>query len=273
MDDQIYQAMFKELDIPAAIFKVKLASSYVVEDILIEECNNRYYELLKSFGANQVLHQSAFQVTDYFDPRWNYYFYQAAIRRQHVHGLLHDFERNHWIEVSGGPALDEHSCWMTFVDRTVSKLLMKLSRIDSLTNVKNRRAYQSDIAKLKKMRVSIGVIFADINSLKEANDQGGHQAGDQHLRHAAELLCSLAGDNLPYRIGGDEFVLLLPNRTSSEVEIMLQRLREFEKVSFSIGAHWSKDSLLIEETINQADQEMYLAKKEYYRQHQRYHVE
>lgn len=86
--------------------------------------------------------------------------------------------------------------------------------IDPLTGVKNRRFLEEKLPEVFAAQRAAGedlcVVMIDLDNFKLLNDAQGHQAGDEVLRFAGELLQSLRGSDIAVRYGGDEFVLLLP---------------------------------------------------------------
>lgn len=276
---QDYQTIFDQMDIKAAFFKLILNEKNEVKDIIIESCNQQYIKDARE-GKQEyhpVLHESYYELEPNHDPRWDYYLYQAAILKKHVHGEFRNQERNFWLEFSGGPLNHDGYCWMTFVDHTKyhdeSEALRSLSYFDSLTGVKNRNAYEQMVTYLKKHKIYLGVIMSDINGLKELNDQKGHEAGDTLIVKTAHLLSEFANNDLPYRVGGDEFIILLINFSKEETKYVYQDLMAKNKLPLSIGYSWTKDSSLILETVKKADRDMYEAKRKYYQTHKRVHVD
>ncbi|MCR5667064.1 MAG: EAL domain-containing protein [Eubacterium sp.] len=148
-----------------------------------------------------------------------------------------------------------------------------VSHFDALTGVQNRNAYLATCKKFEEMRIPLGVIFTDLNGLKERNDKFGHKQGDIFLIDVANILCDLYDVEKVYRVGGDEFVVLLPGK--SEVEFARDRVKlentlaESPHVSLSPGFAWTEDSAKIVETINAADKAMYEYKMDYYKSHER----
>lgn len=282
MDEKImmedYKIMFDQMDVKAAFFKIIVNEKNEVKDIIIEACNQQYMKeaLDGKQEYHSVIHESYYELESNHDPRWDYYLYQAAILKKHVHGEFRNKERHYWLEFSGGPLSADGYCWMTFNDHTKyhdeSEALRSLSYFDSLTRVKNRNAYEQMVTYLKKHKIYLGIIMCDINGLKELNDQQGHEAGDALIIETAHLLSEFANNDLPYRIGGDEFIIFLINFSKKETEYVFHDLLNKNTLPLSIGYSWTKDSSLILETVKKADQSMYEAKKKYYQTHKRVHV-
>jgi len=157
-------------------------------------------------------------------------------------------------------------------------LLKKKAVIDPLTNVYNRlyyiQAIKYEVKLAKRYNNNIGIIVVDINGLKKINDEYGHSMGDKALEFIASMIVSQVRDSdIIIRIGGDEFLLLLP-QTGKEVEIIEKRLKkaiiEQNKksklpfpVNFAIGsAFWNTNkNMIIEDIIKEADNKMYTDKR------------
>lgn len=150
------------------------------------------------------------------------------------------------------------------------KMLFELSQIDKLTSFYNRNRFIHDVEEVKKTAVSVGVIYLDVNGLKETNDRNGHHAGDRLLIECADVIKHCAASNNLYRIGGDEFVILYLNIEKDalykEVQILEQKFEKSE-CRMAIGAKWSGTSDDIQDVIRSADELMYEDKKRYYQKH------
>ena len=152
-----------------------------------------------------------------------------------------------------------------------------LSRTDSLTGVLNRRAFyefaELQVASLKRVFRPYTVILFDIDNFKSINDQLGHHVGDLLLQSVATNIRTLirSNDRL-VRLGGDEFMLYLPETGTNEAHTITSRLiknlnRVMEEnkwsVSFSLGVMtFIKIPDSLDEMIRIADELMYAAKKD-----------
>lgn len=103
-----------------------------------------------------------------------------------------------------------------------------LSCHDVLTGFHNRRCFDDDKKRLDTPEnLPLAVIFADINGLKMTNDIFGHAAGDKLIKKSAEILNqSCRKDDVIARVGGDEFIILLPKTEEENARKVLERIRE-----------------------------------------------
>ena len=151
-------------------------------------------------------------------------------------------------------------------------------RIDQLTGVLNRRgmdeAFNTEIARYRRSGESLSVALLDIDNFKSLNDQHGHAAGDAALKHlAAVVRRTVRPTDIVSRMGGEEFVVILPNTSLSEAITTMSRLqRSLTKeyflgnnqkllVTFSAGVALFREEDDVTSILLRADQAMYLAKK------------
>ena len=152
--------------------------------------------------------------------------------------------------------------------RKATEKLEKLSYEDSLTGLYNRNKFNRIVEELKATPPSkLGIIYIDLNGLKATNDTKGHEEGDLLLKKVATIIRSLSrNDN--YRIGGDEFVIILPNIPKQvffdRIEQLKQRFVE-DEVFVAIGSSWRGEDVDIIEQIQLADIDMYANKEKFYK--------
>src|SRR5215210_5966171 len=147
--------------------------------------------------------------------------------------------------------------------------------IDPLTGLLNRSALAQRVAEFEQQaRIgqggTLGVLVGDIDHFKRINDELGHQAGDAVLTQVAyEMRKALRAFDLIYRVGGEEFVVLLPGADLEAAEEVGERLRSAlaetdvagRGVTMSWGAAVSDGPLSFEATYARADAELYSAKR------------
>ena len=153
---------------------------------------------------------------------------------------------------------------------------------DPLSGLYNRR-YMSDnfedlLAPLVKKRKPMVCLFLDVDKFKKINDENGHSVGDKAIVHVAQWLTkSIRDTDLAIRLGGDEFLVILPNVKESEYKKIASRIvdeappMELDegrtmRISLSVGCIFYQpakgDVFDVNWLIDQADQLMYQAKKE-----------
>jgi len=122
----------------------------------------------------------------------------------------------------------------------------------------------------------ISMIIVDLNDLKVTNDLFGHHIGDKLIRRAAEVMnASINDGHITARIGGDEFIIIMPNAELSLANEIIERIQSLvtmnnkyyrePELSLSLGASVSEPGLTLEKVISLADDEMYKNKGQFYR--------
>ena len=157
--------------------------------------------------------------------------------------------------------------------------LKKYASTDLLTEVMNRRAgldyLEDEMERIKEKEDQLAVIFIDVNDLKVVNDNFGHQEGDNLLQKISNILQhSLRRDDKVVRLGGDEFLLILPTSDKKAAEKIWQRINEelkaadrANKKDYKIWAshgvaEYSPDyNKTVDQLINTADHNMYQEKE------------
>ena len=150
----------------------------------------------------------------------------------------------------------------------------RLAQVDSLTGLSNRRVAEgrlaSESARSKRYGHPLTVISFDLDKFKQINDSYGHLAGDQVLKEFARRLNStIRVSDLAARMGGDEFLVLLPECTTSHVNTLLARLRPMETeyggaripICFSAGWVGYEKGETTEQFLERADRILYAAKR------------
>lgn len=99
-----------------------------------------------------------------------------------------------------------------------------LAYTDELTGIGNRMAFSEKLKEYEQTE-NIACVVADVNNLKLCNDKYGHSEGDKVIRDAAEIICkAFKGMGSCYRIGGDEFCILIPGAGKKEIHNALERV-------------------------------------------------
>lgn len=184
-----------------------------------------------------------------------------------------------YIDDSASPIMNKQKAIkgvvLVFRDSTEKKKeqekILQLSYRDPLTGLYNRRYYE----KIKKAvdaepYYPLTLVLGDVNGLKLTNDAFGHDAGDQLLKKVAAVFRNTCREgDIITRLGGDEFILLLPKTDALNAKIIVNRLNEALlseeirglKVSVSFGYSVKRDEpVSLEETFKLAEDNMYAEK-------------
>lgn len=111
---------------------------------------------------------------------------------------------------------------------------------DALTGVRNKMAYSEAEADLnrhlqKQGGTPFAIAICDVNGLKQVNDTMGHKAGDEYLRKASMMICDLFRHSPVFRIGGDEFAVILTNRDYEQREELLSEIHHRSAENIGTG--------------------------------------
>lgn len=146
-----------------------------------------------------------------------------------------------------------------------------LSYHDQLTGLYNRRFFEEELNRLDTQRnFPLCIVMADVNGLKLINDSFGHQIGDLLLVKVAEVLKrACREDEIISRIGGDEFVIIVPRMKPEQTEDLIKRIKNISdqemianmnlSISFGWETKWTKEED-IDEVFNKAEDYMYKKK-------------
>ena len=154
------------------------------------------------------------------------------------------------------------------------ELLRNMAMVDSLTGLFNRRFAENrlaaEVSRSSRRGHPLTVLSLDLNKFKEINDTFGHLAGDLVLQEfGLRLSRAIRGADLAIRMGGDEFLVILPDCPGQEMERILSRLRNIEvifeghkiPVLFSAGWKEYEPGKSPEELLAAADQALYTSKR------------
>jgi diguanylate cyclase (GGDEF) domain len=149
--------------------------------------------------------------------------------------------------------------------------MQELANRDALTGIRNKTAYDAAIAGIQDTKVGLAVV--DLNNLKKLNDTYGHDKGDLAIKALSKLICEVFCHSPVFRIGGDEFVVILRGQDYDNYDQLLasfnERLKEMDgshepwkRISAAIGAAFFEDGDDMNSLFKRADQMMYKRKKE-----------
>lgn len=161
--------------------------------------------------------------------------------------------------------------YQEMVKSSQMRYYQKMANTDLMTQMNSRTAFEEQVRQTPVLKGLCACIVVDINNLKQANDTMGHSAGDELICTAAECILSVFEPlGRCYRMGGDEFAVLLQNITETQVN---RALSEFERcisrknltrsipLSVAVGHALGQDAL-IERMFREADADMYQNKNQ-----------
>ena len=152
------------------------------------------------------------------------------------------------------------------------------ANFDSLTGIPNRRLFldrlEQTLQEAARTGSSFALLFIDLDRFKQANDQLGHEAGDQLLQQVSERIgASVRSMDTVARLGGDEFTVILKNTGGKDAKPAARKLLAALETPFDINSHrihlsgslgltvFPDDGSDIHQLMNNADQAMYVAKE------------
>ena len=160
--------------------------------------------------------------------------------------------------------------------RELADEMDRMANIDALTKVRNKRAYDLEIARLDQEiqngKTACGLAMIDLNYLKQTNDTYGHEKGNEILQLLCQTICFVFKHSPVFRVGGDEFVVILENHDYEHLEELkeqfeqeLQRLRDSGEPISAAAGYALYDPAVdrnIESVFQRADALMYERKKQ-----------
>lgn len=174
------------------------------------------------------------------------------------------------------PSDDEVGTLARSLSETAKELKIRINYInnlafyDKLTGIKNSTAYLQEVAFLKndilQKKADFSVFVIDVNGLKFVNDNYGHEIGNELIIKVTQMMEDVFGTDKVYRIGGDEFAVILSNAAEEVCENYRKRFTEM--VEHQKGKIWASASLgyaiynpkkdsTYESVFNRADEDMY----------------
>ncbi|MCG7898586.1 MAG: sensor domain-containing diguanylate cyclase [Candidatus Thiodiazotropha weberae] len=233
----------------------------------------------KVLGVLNASHPMA----EYFEP-WQQH--TLSLFSSCLGQILYNHQMLHELEILIDQRTEELGKSLEEANR-LRKRYEQLSMVDELTGLHNRRFFfneaEAHISRAIRSKQPCSLMLVDVDHFKRVNDQWGHLVGDQVLAAISRILMDEArGGDLVARVGGEEFVILLPEAGIEGADLMAQRIQERLtninmgnshpgiKLTVSIGmTELTKisdqkltPSQLVDQLYSQADQAMYECKRE-----------
>ena len=148
--------------------------------------------------------------------------------------------------------------------------LQELSEIDTLTKLRSRGAYDMEFYNMpEKCKKRLCCVFIDVNGLKHINDTYGHKRGDKMLKFVADKIRKFFGDEMSYRIGGDEFVVFVPDPQDFEIKTIVdEMITEIKRGGYHVAVGWKINKIeriSMAALVGEAESKMYQKKAEFYK--------
>ncbi len=176
--------------------------------------------------------------------------------------------------VIGISNIDSHMKREEMYNQSINEV-KEIAYKDPLTGVKSKHAYSEAEVKAneeikKHLNNEFALLVCDLNDLKVINDTLGHQAGDEYIKDGCTLICRIFKHSPVYRVGGDEFVVIIEgydfeNRFEllKEINDVVEYNIKNNKVSIAVGmSDFNCNDLSLHDVFKRADEAMYLRKKE-----------
>lgn len=160
------------------------------------------------------------------------------------------------------------------------KALNKKAYVDALTSVRNKGAFTDYLDKLQEQidngeQMKLGIGIFDCNNLKTINDQYGHDKGDIYLKTACQLICKIFDHSPVFRIGGDEFAVILQNGDFDNRGELVEQFEQGRRMTNSSAVNkWEEIHIalgiaefdlqndgILSDTVRRADRVMYENKR------------
>jgi diguanylate cyclase (GGDEF)-like protein/PAS domain S-box-containing protein len=237
----------------------------------------------RSFGIekNEIIGKTDFdlskreQAQEYAeDDRWVMNT-RETFRREFLATTVHG--EKEWVELIKVPVIqDDEVLGTAGTSRDISVRMQALTELDhqahydSLTQLRNRHSLTLDGERLISEQKEFALLFIDIDNFKLINDTKGHDIGDQVLVEFAKKLKSHTNSDFVYRLGGDEFIVMVYNldfdHYLSSLLLALNYTFKFDNLAFEISAsigvsHYPNHSVELHKLMKYADIAMYEAKK------------
>lgn len=161
---------------------------------------------------------------------------------------------------------------ISLLQKKIGKLKFE-TQTDPMTGLFNRRGLAMTLESVVQLRQQFSAITLDIDHFKAINDSYGHDIGDEVIKSLAEQIRHNARESdILCRVGGEEFLVLLPGTPLAEAGMIAERLRQnvetlmlpgIQPITISLGvAHWNQQQGEPDKALKRADEALYRAKKE-----------
>lgn len=252
----------------------------------ITECNNKFLELVQYSSKEDLMSMPLEKLSSEHQPEGK----ESRDEISRIIGIVQecgDYKFEWWLrKLCGTPVpveiimaklnIDGKKIFCLNCRDIISRKSMEckleyLGYHDQLTGLYNRRFYEEELKRMDNPRnYPLTIIVGDVNGLKLINDSFGHAKGDEVIRRMADAIAmGCRREDIIARLGGDEYVILLPKTSSEEAETIVERIKvtsakeKVDSLIVSASFGWATkidDRSTAQETFKQAEDFMYRQK-------------
>lgn len=268
--EEQFRLLFTQMQLGVALYQVICDHQGRVIDYIFINVNHSF-EQLTQLKKDQVLGKRALEIYSKLDQKWLDLYGEVALNGNSKQLEYFDVDLGKHLNLTiYCPKLGQFAVIMDDITEKKAKqeAIEYLSYHDQLTNLKNRRYYEESLIKLDQPKhLPLTLIMGDLNGLKLVNDSLGHSAGDELLIKAANaIISSCRSNDIVARIGGDEFVIILPHTDEHQAEKIIKQIKKNTAqakvgaidVSISFGYATKKNpQTLLAQILKKAEDSMY----------------
>lgn len=237
--EERYRLLVTQMQDGLAIHELVFDSSHQPTDYRFLEVNDAYAKITGL--SKNIVGKTVKEVIPNVEPFWIERFAKVALTQIPVQFEDYSNELNKWFRVSAySTVVNQFAVIVEDITEQKQRLqqVEYLSYHDALTGLYNRYFIDESIRRLDTLRnYPLALVMMDVNGLKEINDTYGHDHGDRLLVEFAEKLKEVfRKDDILGRMGGDEFLVVLPRTNEDDVIQLIQRTNAI-KLSFSKGGY------------------------------------
>lgn len=277
-----YSPVFDKSGKVAGIVAVDFSAEWYENQITNQVRTTLFVSCISLFFAGLII----VLITTRYRRRFHAMLSQMNVVSEGIETLVHEVSPGVGVNLHGRADAPSSNDEVTELSNRIKSLEDQLSEqitfvrsqayVDGLTGLSNRTAYEDHVKQLddeiREGRAAFTVAVVDLNGLKEINDCYGHEQGDKAISKVARALKETFGDARLYRIGGDEFIVIVEGaypEIIARLEEVDRLLGEQDEVSVAKGyaVFVPDDDEGYRQVFNRADNAMYDDKKEYYESH------
>jgi diguanylate cyclase (GGDEF)-like protein/PAS domain S-box-containing protein len=246
-------------------------------------CKISKYSRSELIGRDHRILNSSYHPKEFFRNMWktigNGKVWMGELRNKAKDGSFY------WVKTTIVPFLNEKNKPYQYIairqditeQKQISEQFIHNAYHDDLTGLPNRRCFKEEIGQWisqKKAGDQLALVFLDLNRFKYINDSFGHHYGDQLIQDVSKRLYGYLEEKASlYRFSGDEYIIVLKNKTREEVDAFIEEIialflvpfylkkeRIYLSASFGVSL-CPQDGLDVETLVKKADSAMYTAKK------------